>query len=161
MPIVSQAIQITSVDQITSAVLTQIQTSEETVKLAKVTITADQIKACFTTPVEIIAAPGVGKVIMIDEVMVMNQPGNNYLNVGGNHRIRYDGGTTDAVAAVINNLLIAQDDNYIQKIDGIAMASQSNAAYLNKSIKFLNDTQNMTVGTRPLKLSIRYRVITI
>jgi len=66
---------------------------------SKVVLTAAQIKALNATPVEIIAAPGANKGIVVDKVLLTKSTGTAYdgIAAGEDFTLKY----TDANGAVI------------------------------------------------------------
>jgi hypothetical protein len=75
--------------------------------LATVNLTAAQILSMFATPVSLVAAPGVNKVIVVDKILLRARRTSTAFTGGGALSIRYHVTTTTVLATPAATLLTA------------------------------------------------------
>jgi hypothetical protein len=128
----------------------EVSKCEGSSKIARIDITSDQIKNLYTTPVPLIPAPGVGKFIITEEVILKytrigaayTQPGNTNIVMGANPNIQL--GT-----------IIAFASTYRQ-------TSPLNVTLTeNTGLDFVNTVGNPTDGDGIITLVITYKVIDV
>lgn len=132
--------------------------NESVIKTSTITVTSDQIKAMYATPVEIIPSPGAGKIIVIDQIVSKFNYGTVAYTNGNNVSIR----STDNIG---NNFVIMP----VASVRGVVNAYyvtpyMSDSAYvpgLNTGIEIYNNTSAFTTGDGTLTLQIRYRILTL
>ena len=123
---------------------------------ATVVVTTAQVKAIYGTALDVIAAPGAGKAIVIDECRVfLDSSGTDYVN-GGVVTLNYtdksgDACTDSAAATVITS---STDAYYVMK--GVSVAPVANAVVCLKAA-----TAEFITGTSPVTLQIKYRIVTL
>jgi len=127
------------------------------IKTVTVNVSSAQIQAMYATPVEIMAGPGAGKIIVIDQVYCKYNYGTVQYSNGNNVSIRGTSNTGNgfivmgvtAMRAAANSMLLNGDApaNYVP-VD-------------NDGVEIYNDTSGYTGGDGTLTLKIRYRVITL
>lgn len=84
-------------------------------------LTNAQIKAIHATPVQIIAAPGSGKVIVVTmSIMTMNYGGTNVFTAGAAQTVALYYGTTTAVNTPMSNAMIVASSTQIKDQTGNA-----------------------------------------
>src|SRR3990167_2502663 len=124
-----------------------------------VSISSANILGMFATPVEVLAAPGAGKIRIIDEVVFSFTVGTQYAN-GGNVRLQYDGDTVN----ILNNTFATGNVTGASSVweqMSSNFVSTTAAVSTNKAIKITNATAAFITGTGTLKLFILYRDITL
>ena len=132
-------------------------------KVIKKSITNAQMKALNTTPIELIAAPGASKLIVVDKIVAKHQ----YLTAAFNDQdltVGYDDGADLTVATIdatnfLNGVTADTTRPSIVPIDGAAVLDTS-AQIENENIA-LTASGNPTTGGGTLDLYIWYTVITV
>ena len=131
---------------------------------ATVTLTAAQIKALYDTPVQLVAAPGSGKLILIDSILWDIAFVSAQYTLGGAIQAQY-GNTVHGVGSPASASIAAAT------LNGVAasgfLANGSGAATLNApatventAVFLSNATQDFATGDSTATLYIRYRVVT-
>jgi hypothetical protein len=132
---------------------------------ATVTLTAAQVKALYDTPVQLIAAPGAGKLILIDNILWDIAFGTTQYTAGGVLAAQY-GNTVHGAGAVASGTLAAASLNAVAASGflsngGISGSlSVTKAASLNTAVFLSNQTADFATGDSTVTLYIRYRVVT-
>ena len=132
---------------------------------ATVTLTATQIKALYDTPVQLIAAPGSGKLILIDNILWDIAFVTTQYTAGGVIAAQY-GNTAHGVGPVASGTLAAASLNgvaasgYLSNGGISGSLSVTAAASLNTAVYLSNATQDFATGDSTATLYIRYRVVT-
>lgn len=143
---------------IAAASVTSAKMAEDLVRTVQVTLSSANILAMRTTPVTLIAAPGAGKIVIVESILLkMVTTATQYAN-GGAVEFRYTDGsgakvTADIAAAVIT----AGAGTSYTKVEGIE-ASMTPVA--NAAVVITNATAVFITGTGAGVLTIKYRVVT-
>ncbi len=134
-------------------------------------LTNAQIKALRATPIQIIAAPGVGSVIrIINAVGKMVYGGTNVFTAGASQTIAlYFGPGTTAiwVSPLLTNAMIVASSTRISSINptGLALSTTVNATLDNQAVYVYNTVATEITGNaandNTINYSISYQVITI
>lgn len=133
------------------------------------TLSQANIIAMFTTDVSLIAAPGAGKAIVVDEIEFFHDYSTAAYTSGGDVSVLYTGSTVICLADV--TLVTAAADDYllmrptIYNLDnstGTAIGYDLNAEE-NKGVDITNATGVFATGNAAniIKYRIRYHVITL
>jgi hypothetical protein len=130
---------------------------------ATVSLTAANITGMYATPVSILAAPGAGKIIIIDSIQWDYAYSTAQYTAGGLITAQY-GSTAHAggvvctlgIAAATFNGLAANGQLY----DVATSFGGANTAVENTAIYMSNATQAFASGSGTVTLYIRYRVVT-
>lgn len=132
------------------------------IQTSYVALTLAQIQAAFTTPVQIVPAPGAGSFVDINDVIVNYIFGSAAYTGGGVIQLSYGTGVTVAATTTLAaTVLTSQSTNELYKLTSAAVASTTNANYLNKAINYTNATANFAVGTGGSGLVVcSYKIIT-
>lgn len=140
-------------DAITSAKM-----SPDLLKMVQVTLSSANILAMRTTPVTLIAAPGSGKIIVVDDILLkMITTATQYAN-GGAVEFRYTDGSGAKVSADIAAAVItAGAGTSYTKVKGIE-ASLTPVA--NAPLVITNATAAFITGTGSGLITIHYRIVT-
>jgi len=121
-----------------------------------VVLTATNIKAMYTTAVDVIAAPGAGKAIIIDECRYfLDSSGTDYAN-GGVVTLAYTDKAGDACTGEIAAISVTASADTYDMVKGVAVAPVENAV-----VCVLNATAAFITGTSPVTLQIKYRIVTL
>ncbi|HWW39642.1 hypothetical protein [Pedobacter sp.] len=132
---------------------------------ATVTLTATQIKALYDTPVQLIAAPGAGKLILIDNILWDIAFVTTQYTAGGVLAAQY-GNTVHGAGPVASGTLAAASLNGVAASGflsngGIAGSlSVTATASLNTAVYLSNATQDFATGDSTAILYVRYRIVT-
>jgi len=131
---------------------------------ATVTLTAAQIKALYDTPVQLIAAPGSGKLILIDSILWDIAFVTTQYTAGGAIQAQYGNSAHGAgspasasiAAATLNGVAAS---GYLANGSGAATLNAP-ATVLNTAVYLSNATQDFASGDSTVTLYVRYRVVT-
>lgn len=135
---------------------------------ALVTLTSANILAMNATPVTILAAPGAGKVIVVDEIEFFHDYATAAYADGGDVTIEYETSGLDVNVFDVALVTATSDDNWVIKpLTYTSTASTSSHASLtanaNKALLITNATGAFTGGNASniIKMRIRYHVVTL
>jgi len=143
---------------IAAAAVTSAKMAEDLVRTVQVNLSSANILAMNATPVTLIAAPGAGKIVIVEDILLkMVTTATAYAN-GGAVEFRYTDGsgakvTADIAAAVIT----AGAGTTYTKVGGV-IASLTPVA--NAPIVITNATAAFITGTGTGVLTIKYRIVT-
>lgn len=137
------------------------------VQVATVTLSSADILALHNTPKTLLAAPGVGKINVIDEVIFSFTAGTQYAN-GNDLRIKYSTGPNANEANLVNYIGNGRIVSVSSSIGGYYPPAEAPTEFtiltegVNDSVHILgsNATPFIT-GTGTAKLFIKYRIITL
>jgi hypothetical protein len=123
-----------------------------------VALTSAQILALSATPIELVAAPGAGKIILLESIVVeMTRTATGYAN-GGVLETRYENSSGALASATFPASLVTGGA-------GVAVAINIGLATIltplvNKALVILNATAPFITGTGTGRVLIKYRVVT-
>jgi len=124
----------------------------------EIKLTTAQVKAMNGTPVALVAAPGIGKVIeFISAVLFLDHDGGGDYANGGNIIIRTRGGTPITLSQIVTSAAGVNISN-----DGYSIMLAVNtpvllAADVNKGIELYCNADHIT-GTSPMTVKVTYRI---
>ena len=130
------------------------------------TLTNSQIKNLHGTPVQIIAAPGAGKVVLIVAgALTLNYGGTNIFVAGAGQFISFTYGTTISTGIILSNAaIVSASSQYVQPSATVSTATAyTNVA--NVAINAYNGSATEISGNaandNTVSYNILYRIITI
>jgi len=141
-------------------------TDETAVRTAQVTLTAAQLKALYTSPQTIVAAPGPGKAIMVLGAIAKYTYATAAFS-GGSSPALYINGYSGAGWAVVpaftqgpgNALLAATADKMSYGFPAGGGADLANLS--NQPLVFAGSAADHTAGGGSLTLTVRYMIVTV
>lgn len=126
---------------------------------ATVSMTTAQIKGAYATPVEIVAAPGAGKAVIVDQAVFSFTYIAPQYTGGGDFRLQYQT-STDNILGVVGD-----GGGWLGTSDILAQINPASATRVtviaNKAIQFTNATGAFATGNGTVKVFIKYRIITL
>jgi hypothetical protein len=130
------------------------------IQIATVPLTLAQLQGAFTTPVQVVAAPGATSVVDVIDATLNLVFGSAAFSGGGAAQLSYGTGvTTPATATWAATDFTGLAANRIDKVAG-ALAFQLSSNVVNKAVNYTNATAVFTAGTGGSGLlSVSYRII--
>lgn len=133
------------------------------------TLSQAQILAMSVTPVVLVAAPGAGKLVVVDEIELFHDYATTAYADGGDVAIQYTTSATPVSVLDVAVVTATADANFILKPSAsyTSSASTSSATDLstsvNKGVEITNATGAFTGGNASniFKYRVRYHVITV
>lgn len=123
------------------------------IKRAVVSLSAANLIAMYTTPVQLLAAPGAGKAIVVKRVYFVVTPTATQFTGGGAVSIKYASGADVTATIAAANVTGASAARVIRnQVDCAVLA--------NTAIQITNATAAFAAGTGTAKAYIDYEVIT-
>jgi hypothetical protein len=130
-----------------------------------VALTAAQIKALYDTPVQLIAAPGAGTLIIVESVLWDIAYSTAQYTAGGALAAQY-GNTVHGAGPAASGSLAAASLNAVAANGFLSMSgisgslSVTSAASLNTAVFLSNATADFATGASTANLYVRYRIVT-
>ena len=150
---------VVNADVSTSAAIAASKLAEDAIRTTSVNLSAANIIAMGTTPVELIAAPAAGKMILVESLTFKMVRTSTAFTGGGAVEFRYTNGsgakvTADIAATVVTTGGAGTEYNHV----GGVIASFTPVAAAN--IVITNATAPFADGTGTAVVTLKYRVIT-
>jgi hypothetical protein len=127
---------------------------------AIVTLTTGQVKLLNTTPVTLVAAPGAGKALILDEATLLLdyvEPKYDGIAEGEDLNIRYTNGSGVLVATVEATGFMDQEADTLRHVKAASAADFAPVA--NAALVLFMATGNIATGSSILKVRVRYHVV--
>jgi hypothetical protein len=134
---------------------------EETTLVANVSLTSANILAMNGSPVTVLAAPGTGKVILVDSLIFKMVTTATAYASGGTVSFQYNGGSVNPCSSTITAGTITAGAGTSYTELGPAIVASGAVLVANKAIEITNATGAFTTGTGTATIHIRYRVVTL
>lgn len=136
--------------------------AEHVVRTATVALTAANLIAMNVTPVSILAAPGAGKAILVDQILFEITRTSTGFTGGGVASFQYHT-TTGSVphAGTIAASVITGGAGTVQTYLGPNVGANGLVIPANEGIDITNATASFAAGTGTAKAFIRYRIVTL
>ena len=127
----------------------------------QVTVVSDSILVMFTRPQELIASPGVGKIIEIQHIAVFYDYGGTAYDKNGSSFLyyKYDGATSNYSRGSISIIEETSDSHLFAQCPSGDSSDSEDCD--NKAVYITCDTANPITGNGDLKFYITYRIITL
>lgn len=130
---------------------------EDVLRVAEVTLTNAQILALNTTPIALVAAPGAGKYVIVDEVAGFNDHGGTDFALGGDIGVHYTNGSGDEVVTAFPEVAFAE-----ASADAVAVQHGIDAVPVaNAAVVLAAGTSDPTLGDGTMVFQVKYRVVTL
>jgi hypothetical protein len=132
---------------------------------ATVTLSAAQIKALYDTPVQLIAAPGAGKLVLIDSILWDVAFGTTQYAAGGAIAAQYGNAAHGAGPAASGTLAAASlngvaASSFLSNAGSAGLLDVAASASLNTAVFLSNASGDFTTGDSTATLYVRYRIVT-
>jgi hypothetical protein len=128
----------------------------------KKSITSGQILSAYSSPIELVAAPGANKIIIPISCITRMTYGTTPYATNVNARLGWDSGTSGTAVLVQSLGLINTSANNTLFVPINSSSSYSSlTSYVNKNFCFSIGTGNPTAGDSPIQVSLVYTIIDI
>ena len=124
-------------------------------------LTAAQILGMFATPVNLIAAPGAGKVILVDKILFEVIRTATVFANGGAVSFVYSGGAVTPVTGTVAAAIVNGGAGIVQQQLGPAVLAAGTVVPVNTGVDITNATGAFTAGTGTAKAIISYKIVTL
>lgn len=132
---------------------------EDVAKVATVTLSTSDITGMYATPVEILPAPGSGKIILIEQILMKFIYGGTQFQNGGGMVIK------TATTTFIGNGPLSQSNINgavnIMRFDSSDFLGSVITRVENENVVATNIGSAFTTGNGSIKLYIKYRIVTL
>lgn len=127
-----------------------------------VSLSSANILGMYATPVTVIPAPGAGKVILIDNVLLSHTHSGITYTGGGTTRLQYTGATDNLLTTGFSSVLNQASDSleYCVATRNTSYGSPTGMA-ANTAVQITNATGAFATGNGTAKLFINYRIVTL
>lgn len=143
---------------IAAGAVTSVKMADDLAHSVQVPLTAAQIIAMGTTPIALIAAPGAGKIIIVEAILFKAVRTSTAFTGGGAVEFRYTDASGQKISADVAAAMItgAAGTAYAH----VAGIEASITPVANAAIVITNATAAFAAGTGAVNISIKYRVVT-
>lgn len=139
--------------------------TEDLIRTKTVSLSSAELLALYDTPKELIPTPGVGKIIIPEDIVFSLDYGTApYTGGGGVVRVSYGGETTQLLGTTdlnANLFDLTTDAVVVGNFIPISTGVTNITAGINKSLVFTNNTANFSGGDGTLKVFLKYRILTL
>ena len=132
---------------------------DESVFVATYAIPNAQVLTLFSVGVLLVPAPGAGRMIDVESLVIENVFKTGAYAGGGAIQASYGTGVTNpATATIAATFLTSPTVNQVIKVAG-ALASTASSSILNTAVRLAAATADFTTGAGSLIVKLRYRVL--
>ena len=137
------------------------QLATNVLQYASVAVTATQFKAIYATPLQIIAAPGAGNVVVVDKILLTMDYGTTAYAAGGPIGLQYGTGANLSGSAASAQIAAANVEGTasILNLAGGVSAAIATANAANQSICLSNATAAFTTGDSTFTVNVWYKIV--
>jgi len=128
---------------------------------ASVAITAAQFNGAYVTPVELVAAPGANKMLVLDSCQLLMTYGTAQFAAGGVVHIQYDSTTLGAGIIASTTQAAADFADAVSTANGFnqGIVKQPFSTCVNKNLSLSNVTQAFTTGDSTFVAHVWYKEV--
>lgn len=140
----------------------QVIATDTGVTQADVTITTGQLLALNATPKELVAAPGAGKAILVEDLQLFldfNSVAYDGIAAGEDLELRYENGSGALIATIETDPFLAASADAYRHVRPVTTAAHLVPA--NKAVVLRLASAEIATGNSPLKCRIRYRTVDV
>lgn len=137
------------------------QLEKDILQLISVNVTAAQFKAMYGAPLQVIAAPGANKLILVEHANLLMTYVTTPYAAGGSVALQYDStvhGGGQAASATIANTDLQASASVAEMVDG-KLSNSAFTACVDKALYISNISAAFTTGDSTFVLNIWYRIV--
>jgi hypothetical protein len=143
---------------IAAGAVTSPKLADDVAHTIQVALSAAEILALSATPISLVPAPGAGKIIIVDSILVKAVRTATQFANGGALEFRYtDGSGAKVTADVAASLITGAAGTAYAHVAGI---EASITPVANAAVIVTNATAPFITGTGTAQISVRYRIVT-
>jgi predicted RecA/RadA family phage recombinase len=146
---------------VTGALGTQNLDGATASQTATATLTAANIIAMNGAPVSVLAAPGAGKAIVVNNVLFEITTTSTAFTGGGVVTFNYTGGSVPVHAGSVPAATVTAGAGTTNTLLGPAVAANGTVVPANTGVSVTNGTAAFAAGTGTAKVFIQYRIVTL
>jgi len=138
---------------------------EDRTQKTEVSLTSGQVLTLSTVPVQLVLTPGAGKAVVVEKVAVALDYNSAAYETNTDLEIRYDSSTAgdaggaEVTAVSLDAVLLATADR-VAVVDGLTATDELTCA-INKGITAKVATDDPATGNSPLRITTRYKVVSL
>lgn len=135
-------------------------TEDSSLQEATITVSSAELLALYTTPKELIAAPGAGLALALHSAILFldyNTTAYDGVAAGEDLNIRYTNGSGQLVATIETDPFLTSTADALRYVEPATTAAITPVA--NAALVLYLATGNIATGNSPLKVKVYYRVI--
>ena len=136
----------------------------DTIQMTTVTISNAELKALNATPIQVVAAPGANRVIVVDEIIFFNNNGGTDFAESNTDEaivVDYDNSGFDVITAFDSTTFITATDDFIVSHKGLALAGADPATnYVNEKLQVrVTGTGEFITGDGTMNVTVIYHIL--
>lgn len=130
-------------------------------QIITVTLSATQVNTMYTTPIELLPAPGATQMYLIDRATLINENGGTAWTSGGAITIGYGSSvTTQALSGTVAaTFLTSPTVTQVITLAGAQISTSTASTFLNQGVYINNATGVFATGTGTMKVKLQYSVV--